>query len=59
MKDECRNENCPMRNGEVSNECKFDDCPYRYTDRPSWEGLILFLMKKAFEGKSQPPEAEK
>ena len=56
---ECKNENCPMRNGEVSTECKFDDCPYRKTDNPNWSELLMFLMKKAFEGKAQPPKAEK
>ena len=59
MNVDCKNENCQMRNGEVSTECKFDDCPYRKTDNPNWGELVMFLMKKAFEGKLQPTEAEK
>ena len=48
---ECNNKDCPMRNGQVSTECKFDDCPYRKSEQPSPQELVLFLMKKAFEGK--------
>lgn len=46
----CNNQFCPMKNGEVSNKCKFEDCPYRANKTPKPEELAMFLMKKVFEG---------
>lgn len=48
--EECKNDYCQFKQN-----CKFEDCPFRNSQKPDAQELVMFLIKKSFEKK---PESE-